>query len=129
MLWPHHPLESSVYCLGRQCENMFIAVILATEGGRRGRGGRGGGSHTLLPAVSFSLEALADLITGTVSPGTAGGLEGSCGRGGHLLSLSCCREWWSFEISPVCLRSKIYSAGGYSLSVAISKILFLKLLL
>lgn len=45
MLQPH---------LGKlgQFENVFIAVILATGGGRRekGRGGRGGGSHTSLPA-------------------------------------------------------------------------------
>ena len=69
------------------------------------------------------------LIAGAISPVTAGSQEGSCGRGGHLLSLSCCGEWWSFEISPVSLRSKIYSAGEDSPSITISKILFLKLLL
>lgn len=54
--------KQSVYCLGRQFENMFIVVILATEGGRRGRGrgGRGRGSHALLPAVPFSLEGHTD---------------------------------------------------------------------
>lgn len=36
---------------------------------------------------------------------------------------------WSLEISPVCLRSKIYLAGGDGVSITISKILFLKLLL
>jgi len=69
------------------------------------------------------------LIAGAVSPGTAGGEEGSCGRAGHLLLLRCRGEWWSFEISPVCLRSKIHWAGGDSLSITSAKILFLKLLL
>lgn len=50
--------KQSACCLGRWLENMFIAARLATEGGRWewGRGGRGGGSHTSLLALSFSLE-------------------------------------------------------------------------
>lgn len=109
--------KQSVYCLGKQFENMFIIVVLATGGGRReiGRGEGDGGRHTSLPAVLFSL-------------------EGHTGRWGHFSSgcrrsLSCCGEWWSFEISLVCLTSKIRSAGGHTLSITISKILFLELLL
>lgn len=121
--------KQSVYCLGKQFENMFIAVVLATRGGRRerGRGGGGGWSHTLPPAVSFSLEGYAHRW---------GRFSRDCRRSGgfprqreHLLSLSSRGERRSFEISPVCLRSKIYLAGGDGLSITISKILFLRLFL
>lgn len=98
--------KQSACCLGRWLENVFIAVMLASEGGRWewGRGRRGGGSHTSLPALPFPWVQVPVA---------------------HLLSLSHHGEWWSFENSSVWLGFKIHSAGHESLSITISKILFL----
>lgn len=110
--------KHSACCLGRWLEIMFIAVMLATEGGRGvwGRGGRGAGSHISLPAVTFSLEGHAAIPLGTV-PVAEGALALSKppGRG------------WSFNNSSVWLGLgfEIHSAGHESLSITISKTLFL----
>lgn len=82
----------------RQLEKMFIAVILATGGGRKG--GKDGGSHTLLAAVSFSLE-LIEVSWGDICPVSAGSY---CGREGHLLCSHSPWEWWIFEIQNILCR-------------------------
>lgn len=68
--------KQSACCLGRWLENMFIAVMPATGGGRGewGRGGRGGGSHSSLPAVSFSLEGHPAIPPGVQVPVAEGAL-------------------------------------------------------
>lgn len=101
--------KQSVYCLGRQFENMFIAWFWQLEEGEEREEEEEGVEEVTPYCLLCHSHWRVTLIAGAISPGTAGAPEGSCGGEGHLLSLSCRGERWSFEISPVCSRSKIYS--------------------